>query len=59
MRRGQMAAVGPGAPDHQHRGACMPEFEAAATYAYTRRREARSCAGSRGPGVAAGAAITW
>ena len=24
-----MGAVGPGAPDHQHRGECMPEFEAA------------------------------
>ena len=57
--RGQIGAVGPGVPDHQHRarGTCIPEFEAAAAHAYTCRREARAFAGPRGPGFAAGAVI--
>ena len=59
-RRGQMGAVGPGVPDHQHRarGTCIPGFEAAAAHAYTCRREAWACAGPRGPGFAAGAVIS-
>ena len=40
------------------RGTCIPEFEPAAAHAYTCRREARACAGPRGPGFAAGAVIS-
>ena len=39
------------------RGTWTPESEAAATHAHTCRREARACAGLRGPGFAAGAEI--